>query len=286
MIFTPSNRSALAAHCIARRQAFHEFEHQGWQSAAAIYHDLWGTLTQQSVEPLLAALAADSRCELLDVACGPGYVATAAAKRGARATGADFSDIMVGIAERLHPAASYRVGDAQELPFAAGRFSAVAMNFGIHHLDHPLRALSEARRVLRPGGRVAFTVWASPDVTKGASIVYAAMKEHGTLDVPLPPAPPLWRLDDPDDACRVLRKAGFADPTGTQIAQTWRLASADDFFKAFYDGSVRTKALLRAQTAPALEAIRRAINASLTCYEHGGHIEIPMAAVLVSAHKP
>ena len=148
-----------------------------------------------------------------------------------------------------------------------------------------MRALSEARRVLRSGGRLALSVWATPDVAKGASIVYAAIAQHGTLQAPLPPAPPFWRLDTPDDACRVLREAGFDDPIVTQVAQTWHLASADDFFAAFYDGSVRTKALLRAQTTPALAAIRRAINVSLRSYEHAGHIEIPMPAVLTSARK-
>ena len=127
---------------------------------------------------------------------------------------------------------------------------------------------------------------ATTDVTKGGSIVYEAMKQHGTLQVPLPPAPPLWRLDTGSAACCVLREAGFAEPVAVHVAQTWRLDSADDFFNAFYNGSVRTKALLRAQTAPALIAIRRAIDASLRSYERAGRIEIPMAGVLVSARKP
>ncbi len=264
---------------------FREFSHQGWQSAAATYHDYWGDLTQQSVEPMLDALAVSAGSRLLDVACGPGYVAAAAARRHAYATGVDFSDVMVRIATQFHPEVEFCVGDAENLPLETNRFSAVAMNFGIQHLSRPMRALSEARRVLRSGGRVAFSVWATPDVTKGASIVYAAIEQHGTLQAPLPPAPPLWRLDAPGDTCRVLREAGFDDPIAMQVAQTWYLASADDFFGAFYDGSVRTKALLRAQTGPALAAIRRAINGSLRSYECAGHIEIPMPAVLVSARK-
>jgi ubiquinone/menaquinone biosynthesis C-methylase UbiE len=264
---------------------FREFAHQGWQDAAATYHDYWGNLTQQSVEPMLDALAVSANSTLLDIACGPGYVAAAAARRHAHATGVDFSDQMVRIATQFHPEVEFCVGDAENLPLGTNRFSAVAMNYGIQHLSRPMRALSEARRVLRSGGRVAFSVWAAPDVTKGASIVYAAMEQHGTLQAPLPPAPPLWRLDAPGDTCRVLREAGFDDPVATQVAQTWYLASADEFFGAFYDGSVRTKALLRAQTAPALAAIRRAINVSLRPYERAGHIEIPMPAVLVSARK-
>jgi hypothetical protein len=84
----------------------------------------------------------------------------------------------------------------------------------------------------------------------------------------------------------VLRAAGFVDTLAVQVAQTWHLASADDFFRAFYDASVRTKALLRAQSAQALVMIRREIELSLRPYKRAGRIEIPMAAVLASARKP
>ena len=70
-----------------------------------------------------------------------------------------------------------------------------------------------------------------------------------------------------------------------QVAQTWHLDSADEFFRAFYDASVRTKALPRAQSAQALAMIRREIELSLRPYKRAGRIEIPMAAVLASARK-
>lgn len=56
---------------------------------------------------------------VLDVACGPGHVAAAAARRGARATGCDLSSAMVTLASRLHPELEFRQGDAEALPFTA-----------------------------------------------------------------------------------------------------------------------------------------------------------------------
>lgn len=274
----PTLQSEFAGRAIE----FHEFERQGWQEAAEKYQNLWGTLTAKAVQPMLDVLDVKAGGELLDVACGPGYVAAAAARRGASATGIDFSDVMVRLARGTHPECTFQTANAEDMPFADGRFSAVAFNYGLHHLDNPMQVLREAGRILQRGGRIAFTVWATTDRTKGASIVYTALKQHGTFDVALPPAPPFWRLDTAGEARDVLRAAGFVDATATVLAQNWRLPSPDHFFRAFYDGAVRTKALLRAQTPQALIAIRRTIEQALKAYMRNGYIEIPMAAVLVS----
>jgi ubiquinone/menaquinone biosynthesis C-methylase UbiE len=137
--------------------AFREFEHAGWEVNVAEYEDAFARLTRQAIGPLLEAVNARQGIRLLDVATGPGYVAAAAAARGARVTGIDFSAPMVARARDLNPAVEFQVGDAEALSFPDASFDAVVMNFGILHLARPERAMSEAARVLRPGGRFAFT---------------------------------------------------------------------------------------------------------------------------------
>src|SRR5262252_1608733 len=61
---------------------FRNFEHQGWQSVAEQYDSGFGDVTAQSVGPILDAVHASKGVQLLDIACGPGYVASAAARRG------------------------------------------------------------------------------------------------------------------------------------------------------------------------------------------------------------
>lgn len=99
---------------------------------------------------------------VLDIACGPGLVADAVGARGAVATGLDFSAAMIALARDAYPGTRFEEGDAEALPFDDAAFDAVVSNFGIHHVPDPVRALSEARRVVRPGRRVAFTGWAAP----------------------------------------------------------------------------------------------------------------------------
>src|SRR5919108_6637688 len=187
---------------------FRQFEHSGWQAIPEQYHGAFGALTTQAIGPLLDAVKVKKGVKLLDVASGPGYVAAAAARRGASVVGVDFSAAMVKAARRLHHEIEFREGDAEELPFGNGVFDAVVMNFGLLHLGDPDKALAEARRVLRPGGRFAFTVWAKPEETAGFGITLGAIQTHGNMRVPLPDGPPFFRFSDWAESKRSLAAAG------------------------------------------------------------------------------
>jgi SAM-dependent methyltransferase len=159
------------------------------------------------------------------------------------------------------------------------------MNFGLLHLARPDQALGEAHRVLRPGGRLAFTVWARPDEAVAFGIVLREIERHGRLDVPLPPGPPFFRFSDPAEGRRVLGELGFESPHVVTVPQVWRLQSPDALFLVMRDGTVRTAGLLRAQTPAAQEAIRADVREAVRSYESAGTIELPMPAVLTSATK-
>ena len=266
--------------------AFHDFEQAGWQRAAEHYGDAFGALTIQAAESLLDAVNAAAGTRLLDVATGPGVIAAAAAARGARVVGLDFSPAMIAEARRRHPALAFRDGDAEALPFENGAFDAVVMNFGMLHLAHPEAAMTEARRVLRPGGRYAFTVWAAPELAIGFGLVVRAVEKFGRADVGLPAGPPFFQFSDAATCKQALASAGYSSIDDVRLLRlTWRLQSADAVFAAVSSGGVRTAAVLRAQTPEALAAIRDAVREGVEAYALGGGYEVPMPAVLASASK-
>jgi SAM-dependent methyltransferase len=263
--------------------AFHAFEQAGWERAAEHYADAFGALTAQAAEPLLNAAGIASGTLLLDVACGPGFIASAAAAQGASVTGLDFSAAMIAEARRRHgPSIAFREGDAEALPFEDATFEAVVMNFGMLHLARPEAAVVEALRVLRPGSRYAFTVWAPPEQAVGFGMTLRAIREHGNPDVPLPEGPPFFRFSNATECYRTLEKARFADVSVSTLPLVWRVSSADAVFEALSRGGVRTAAVLRAQTPAALEAIRGAVRAEVESYAHDGEFRLPMPAVLTS----
>jgi ubiquinone/menaquinone biosynthesis C-methylase UbiE len=265
--------------------AFHAFERTGWESIPQAYQDAFGTLTTQAIGPLLDAAHVRPGVRVLDVATGPGYVAAAAAQRGAAVVGVDFSAAMLAEARRHHPGIDFQAGNAEALSFPDASFDAVVMSFGLLHLEHPDQALAEAHRVLRPGGRVGFTVWARPEEAIPFGIVLRAIERHGRLDVALPPGPPFFRFSDPAESRRVLLGLGFRAPEVATVPQVWRLGSLDALFDVMRDGTVRTAGLLRAQTPEAQEAIRAEMRTAVGPYQRGGGVELPMPAILASAAK-
>src|SRR6186997_611517 len=97
-------------------EAVRAFEHAGWQRAAARYNDTFAHATAPFIAPLLEAAGVSADKRVLDVACGPGHVAAAAAAGGAVVQGLDFSAAMVGIARNTYPAIPVIEGDAEDLP--------------------------------------------------------------------------------------------------------------------------------------------------------------------------
>jgi SAM-dependent methyltransferase len=266
--------------------AFHDFERAGWERAAEFYVGAFGEVTAQAAGPMLDAAGATAGTRLLDVACGPGFIAGAAAARGAAVSGLDFSPAMIAEARVRHPGIAFHEGDAEALPFDAGTFDAVVMNFGLLHLARPETALAEGHRVLRSGGRYAFTVWAAPEQAVGFGLVLRAIQDLGRVDIPLPEGPPFFRFSAPDEGRRALEQAGFTGAAVRVLPLTWRVTSPDAVFEAISRGGVRTAALLRAQTPEALNAIRAAVRRGVEGYARDGGFVLPMPAILASATKP
>lgn len=116
----------------------------------------WRRVTARAARPEGATV--------LDVAAGPGNVATELAARGAeRVTALDLSYAMLAEgARRGQPEIVWVNGDAQVLPFPDASFDAVTIAFGLRNLPDPERALREFGRVTRPGGRVVVCEFANP----------------------------------------------------------------------------------------------------------------------------
>jgi SAM-dependent methyltransferase len=146
--------------------------------------------------PAAAALVAFAQVKpgqsVLDVACGTGVVALTAHRAGATVSGLDLSPALIADARRnaavIDAAIEFVEGDVEALPYPDACFDTVLSQFGHMFAPRPAVAIAEMLRVLKPGGRIAFSTW-PPELAMGRIFSRVA------ADLPGPPgagAPPDW----------------------------------------------------------------------------------------------
>jgi SAM-dependent methyltransferase len=268
--------------------AFRAFEHNGWNtpSVAVAYHRFMAELTRGCTPAVIAAAGLRRDEKVLDVACGPGYVAAAARERGAQAVGIDFSAAQIRVAEENYPDIRFVEGDAEALPFPDEEFDAVLNAFGMPHLSHPDKAATEARRTLKPGGRFVYASWCAVEKCVGFAMFYDAIRAHGTLDVGLPPGPNFFACGDPAYATAMLGKAGFADVSVREVPVEWRVPTPDGTLDVVLKSGVRAAAVLRAQTPENLAKIKQYLSERVSTYKRGDGYAVPTPALVVAAKNP
>ena len=266
-------------------RAFRDFEEEGWNRNATDYAGAFGRATDQFIKPLLDAAQVTSATRLLDLACGPGNLAAAAAARGADVVGVDIAKEMVAVARRRNPAIPFHRAPAEELPFGDRSLDAVCAGFAMHHFPDPAAAAVEVFRVLRPAGEFSFTVWSGDaDKSRFFHLVSEAVKKHGTLDGSIPEGPENFALADETLCESLLAKAGFEGMQRSEITVDLELPGPESILDIL-GTTVRMRAIVEAQT----EAAQRLIRADMIRATHGfdrdGIVRLPMTGVLVSAQR-
>lgn len=163
-------------------------------STKTIQGKLWSIAPQywsQHFEPwflplyrkTLEQLNLDKNVMLLDAGCGSGLFSNMAIKAGAELIGVDAAPGLLEEARRRNPRNNFMEEDLEALPFASESFDVVTGFNSFQYAGSFENALKEAKRVLKPGGRLVLAIWAKPELSDATTV----LKQLGTL---LPPPPP------------------------------------------------------------------------------------------------
>jgi SAM-dependent methyltransferase/alkylhydroperoxidase family enzyme len=176
---------------------------------------------------------------VLDIACGAGLALELAGLRGAECAGIDASQRLIAVAQDRSPNADIRVGDMFALPWEDDTFDVVTSFRGIWGTTP--EALDEARRVLRPGGRLGITVWGHIKASPGAWALFPFLLASETK---VENQAAMVSLGRPGAGEALLQEKGFEDVARNDISCVWE----------FTDPATYARAL--AATGPAYEAIQ------------------------------
>ena len=266
-------------------QAFADFEKDAWIKLPEHYDSIVGPMTRRAVDAALAAVALRPGMTILDVASGLGYVAAEAKRRGADVTGVDFSLDMINEARRHYPDVKIEQGDAENLKYADASFDAVTCAFGMLHFPRPGKALAEAYRVLKPGGRFAFTVWVAPPKNKFFGTIGETVIKYSDMSISPPKGPSSYMLSDPM-VCAALMDAGRF--TGIEIAEVacdFELRAPMDMLEFMKKCAVRPVYIFERQTPEVKARIEQALleEGAKAIAQDGGRMACPI--LLVSGVK-
>ncbi len=192
---------------------------------------------------------------------------------------------MVELARRAAPEADVRLAALPDLPFADAEFDAVVANFVLNHVGRPKDTLAELRRVVRPGGWIALTIWAAPPAA-GQRLIGRAIQAAGAVRPPHLPAG-LAAEDDfhrDESGLTGLLEAGHLREAECGTLRWDHRASPEEWWSGPAGGVAFGGQLVRSQTPQVQKEITRHFDALSTEFAaEDGLLSLPHAALLARA---
>ncbi len=252
-----------------------------------------GPLLFQFAAADLAARVAERmppRGKLLEIACGTG-ISTEQLWRAlpteTEIVATDLNQAMLDFAVAKRgalPKVTYQQADAQDLPFADGAFDAVVCQFGIMFFPDKAKALAEMKRILKPGGLLAFNVWDSLDRNRVAKIAHETISEFFRSEPPSFLTVPFGYADR-GVIQDLIRQTGFTQFSADVDAATIERPEARDPARGFVAGNpgildIRARATASPETI--IDAVANAFEAAFG----PAPLKIPLQEIVFTAVKP
>ncbi|HEU5055105.1 MAG TPA: class I SAM-dependent methyltransferase, partial [Kofleriaceae bacterium] len=231
---------------------------------------------------------------VLDLACGPGGIGLEAAPLVGPAGEVVLSDASVEMTEVAAARARARgldnvrtlVLDLARIDEPDASYDVVLCREGFMFAPDYARAAAQVRRILRPGGRFALSVWGPRERNPWLAIVLDAVSAEIGAPVPPPNACGPFSLADADGLSRILTAAGLADVRVTELAVPARAASFDEWWQRTAALTGPLSNLFATLPATSLTSIRSRAQAATTAYDTPNGLTLPGLTLLATAHNP
>jgi SAM-dependent methyltransferase len=250
-----------------------------WARGARDYAELTELLMRSFYQEVLEQLQAGLGVRLLDVGCGSGVAAALAVERGAQVSGFDATPELLAFARVRAPTAEFRQGDMEQLPYPDGAFDVVTGFNSFQYAANPINALTEARRVTRPGGAVMVATWGRAEQVDLAAV----LKAFGSLLPPPPPgAPGPFALSDQGALASLVQQVGLRPEHEDRFVTQWDLPDLDTTLRALLSAGPAAAAINHSGEERTRAAVTAAIEPFRT-RDGGYHLENEFAYLIARA---
>ena len=260
-----------------------------WRRWTPVLDRWYGGVTRQMLD--LARIQPGQR--VLDVATGAGEPAVSAAERvgpGGHVLATDIAEGIVELAlqvarERGLKQMETRAMDGEKLDLPDASFDAVLCRLGLMYMPHPVTALREWRRALRPGGRVAVVVFSTPDRNSWGAIPASIIRRRAQLPPPAPGQPGPFGLGAAGVLESVFRQAGYADPEVHAVPVPLSMASAAEYVRVAREAFGAFNAMMAHLPKQERESVWNEVEDSMRNYESPDGFEVPGECLVGAATK-
>ena len=229
---------------------------------------------------------------ILDVATGtgePGLTVATKVGRG-KVIGTDVAEGMISLAQenaKRRGIANYQaqVSDASHLPLQTQEFSVILCRFGVMYFANPQADVKEIVRMLKQGGRIAFSAWTQPEKNPWATTSGKTVQEILQLPPPPPDTPGIFRYAQAGALAQLFQGAGLKDIQETKVRGKLEFDSAEQYWEYTMDVVAPVAVALSEVDVATRKKVKQAILLRARSFEKGGKIIFPWSSWVVSGKK-